>query len=120
VSSIYPQSREYRETHYTLLEAPHPGRARFTFNGPFHGNDTCWDATLITLAQRRTADTTASLNTHAPFIEIGNETGHGRALTVALDIPIIDEATILRTIIMIRQYKRLRPGRHEFGDTPGR
>jgi len=35
---------------------------------------------------------------------------------VVLDIPRIDEPAILRTIIMIRNYKRLYPGRHEFGE----
>jgi hypothetical protein len=35
---------------------------------------------------------------------------------VGLAVPLIDAATVLRSMIMIRNYKRLRPGRHEFGD----
>ena len=36
-------------------------------------------------------------------------------LEVALNIKIIDQAVLERTIIMIRQYKRLQVGCHEYG-----
>jgi len=36
-------------------------------------------------------------------------------LEIALNIQQIDKAVIERTIIMMRKYKRLQPGRHEYG-----
>ena len=40
---------------------------------------------------------------------------HTAKLNVGLDLKTIDEAVINKTIIMIRNYKRLRIGRNEFG-----
>jgi hypothetical protein len=103
----YPQPRERHGIRYTLLEAPRPDRVVVAFRGPFLGQDTLWKATLLTIP--RTA-------TGSAYIEIGELTPEGRALTVGLDLPAIDEPVILRTIVMIRQYKRLRGGRHDFGE----
>ena len=36
-------------------------------------------------------------------------------LEVALAVPAIDAPTVFKTIIMIHNYKRLAPGRHEYG-----
>lgn len=102
------------ELRYTLLAPLRTDQAHFTFDGPFEGRTVTWDARLMTLGYAAGSIPGA----HRPFIEIGATTSIGRALTVALDIPQIDEPAILRTIIMIRQYKRLRRGRHEFGTLP--
>jgi hypothetical protein len=40
------------------------------------------------------------------------------ALTVGLNLTAIDEPTIKKTLIMIRNFKRLKLGRHEWGETP--
>jgi len=40
---------------------------------------------------------------------------HGYLLEIALNLVQIDQAVIERTIIMIRKYKQLQPGRHEYG-----
>lgn len=83
---------------------------RLRFDGPFQGRTVTWDATFATL--------TACSGNPAPqrnFIEIGQETDRGIPLTVGLNVPCIDLPTVRKTMMMIRQYKRLGPGRHEYG-----
>lgn len=106
MAGTFPQSFVRHGLHYTLLEPLHPDRARFVFTGPFQGGETDWDTTLT-----RLPDPGAS-----PFIDIGGAGHHGRLLHVALAIPVVDVPALLRVIIMIRQYRRLRPGRHVFGE----
>jgi hypothetical protein len=114
----YPIAREVHGIHYCLLAPLDPGQARFTFTGKFQHQESVWDATLFTLAHfYREHRLPIPPNTCSAFLVIGSETRHGRALRVVLDIPLIDEPVILRTIIMIRNYKRLQSGRHEFGET---
>lgn len=109
-----PPQRKHPGISYTLLESLLPWRARFTFTGPFQGSIVLWNATLLTVdhASASAAKTVSS-------IEVGEMTTAGRDLIVTLDIPAVDEAEILRTIIMIRQYRRLRPGHHAFGEKAG-
>ena len=112
----YPLAREFHGIRYTLLAPPESSQARFAFTGSFQNQEIRWDTTLITLAHYHAEQPESAQPTvRTAFLEIGGQTEHGRAIRVALDIPVIDEAAILRTIIMIRNYKRLRPGRHEFG-----
>jgi len=113
----YPLAREFHGIPFSLLAPPDAGQARFTFTGRFQNQDIVWDATLFTLARYHTEQPKSAHPTvRTAFMEIGDETACGRAIRVALDIPHIDDAAMLRTIIMIRHYKRLRPGRHEFGE----
>lgn len=110
MSTHCPQTRELHGISFTLLEPLNPDRAHFTFTGSFQGVTILWNATLRP-ADRAAAPAAGT----ASSIDIGEMTAAGRTLTVTLDIPAVDEPAILRTIIMIRQYKRLHPGRHEFG-----
>ena len=92
------------------------------FLGVFQGQPVAWDAEILTLEeydrrQDRLAPSAAPVRTWRQFIEIGGHTPQGVALRVGLAVPQIDAATVLRSIVMIRNYKRLRPGRHEFGDS---
>ena len=50
-----------------------------------------------------------------PYIEIRDGSESVFQIQVGLDLPIIDEQVIRKTIIMIRNYKRLAIGRIEFG-----
>ena len=58
---------------------------------------------------------TSSRSLMCPFIEIIEADEGIYSLNVGLDLKTIDEAVIKKTIIMIRNYKRLRIGRIEFG-----
>jgi hypothetical protein len=113
----YPLAHESHGIRYNLITLPDTGEVHFTFSGRFQNQEIVWDTTLNTLVHFHAQQSpSVQATVRSAFLEIGAETEHGRALRVALDIPRIDEPAILRTIIMVRNYKRLRPGRHEFGE----
>ena len=96
-------------------------RARVRFLGPFNGEQTLWDARIMTLeAVLREALESGQAMPIAPrqFIDIGNEGSEGRAISIGLHVPAINEPTIWKTITMVRNYKRLRFGRIEWGTGP--
>ena len=94
---------------YTLLEPITGDRARIRFAGRFEDHAVMWDAEILAL---HAAGTQA-----LPYIEIGNAGAHGRALRVGLPLARLDAPTLAKTVIMIRNYKRLRRGRMRFGET---
>ncbi len=77
------------------------------------GSMVTWEMQLATLRYYREAahDISGFL---CPFIEIADSGGQVYPLRVGLDLDIIDEPAIRKTIIMIRNYKRLAIGRLEF------
>lgn len=87
----------------TLLSEPGGQQVRLRFGGPFEGRTVTWDATF------RTAQALPNA------IEIGPEGADGLPLTVTLVLPCFDLPAIRKAVIMVRQYKRLHYGRHEFG-----
>lgn len=96
-------------------------RAHVRFLGILQGQAVAWDAEILTLLayyqqQVKNSPPGEPARSVRPFIEVGAHGTHGLALGVGLAVALIDEPTVLRTIIMIRNYKRLRPGRHEFGE----
>lgn len=88
-------------------------RVRLRFHGPFEGHEVLWDATFMTLAHYRAS---AAEYAHAEdnLIDIGGENEGMQALTVVLDVAAFDVPTVLKTIIMVRQYRRLRRGHMTF------
>jgi len=113
---LHPWRAEVRSAKPSVNEASFTGQTQEQFFR-FQNQEIVWDTTLFTLTHYH-ADQPQSAEpvVRTAFLEIGDDTAYGRAIRVALDIPCIDEPAILRTIIMIRNYKRLRPGRHEFGE----
>jgi hypothetical protein len=112
----YPRRRDLHGVQFTLIEPALPSRTRFSFAGPFEGQETVWDATLLTLEAHHATEPPTDRMQRRSFIEIGPATAAGRVVRIVLDVAAIDEGVILRTIIMMRQYKRLHAGRHEFGE----
>lgn len=93
--------------------------AHFRFTGDFEGQPTLWDAHLYTLAYYVT-EVAKPVRQHASirqFIHVDDVGIAGRKIEIGLNLPAIDEAAMLKTIIMIRQYKRLAYGHHEYGET---
>ena len=94
--------------------------AHIRFPGRLQGQPVTWDARLRTLEAvyrdmlargEIRPDQTVTLS---QFLEI-EPAGEGvYNLRIGLDVPRIDEPTVLKTIIMIHNYKRLQPGRHEY------
>ena len=100
-----------------LLDPPGGEQLRLRFDGPFEGHEVRWDACLVTLEswQREHPDEAVQQS----IIDIGAETPHGIAITVVLNVDRIDLPTVRKAMMMIRQYKRLRRGRHRFGPKAG-
>jgi hypothetical protein len=103
---------------YLLLEQADDQRAQLRFCGALLGQTVVWNCEFVTLAaeqadrgQRRAAAAPALRN----FIEVGEPGPQGVPLRVGLAVARIDQPAIEKMIIMIRNYKRLQPGRHEYG-----
>ena len=104
---------------YLQVEPLAAGQAHIRFTGVFQGKEVIWDAVIITLAdhyrERYSAEYQHGGDFSLPqFIEVGAVVDGMRKLKVGLNVPCIDEATLRKTIIMIRNYKRLHPGLHEY------
>jgi hypothetical protein len=106
---------------YINLDALDGPTARVQFIGTFQGREVAWNAILVTLShcyltrlrqRQNNAEKTLQIQ---QFIDVGRETKNGIELTVALPVDSINEPAVLKTIIMIRNYKRLKQGRHAFG-----
>lgn len=94
---------------YETVTASDGQCAQVAFEGWFEQRAVRWQATIVTLRRAQAS---------RPFIEV-DPAGPGAdgtlAVRIGLAVPEIDHATILKTTIMIRQYKRLRRGRMEYG-----
>jgi len=92
--------------------------ASVLFLGPFQGEIVRWNMTVATLAHYRLAETESTAPQRLfdrPFIEILHEAEGVFPLRVGLDLAVIDETVIKKTIIMMRNYKRLVIGQIQFG-----
>ena len=98
---------------YDCVEGLGSERARIRFRGTLQGNPVEWEATIQTLRDHVRGN--PGWKRPRNFIEVGGETEGRRQLHVCLDVARIDHPTLLKTIHMIRHYKRLAPGRHEYG-----
>lgn len=105
---------------YRLTARPAGDCAMLQFTGRFQGRDVIWNATVTTLARhnRQHAGSSGPL-ARRQFIDIAPGDGTVRDIVVGLDLATIDHPVLLKTIIMIRKYKRLHAGRHEFGGAGG-
>lgn len=99
-----------------LEDSPGGASLRLRFRGPFEGHTVTWIATLHALAA--TAAEGRGPASGSSFIEVGDERAGGIPITVGLPVAAIDLPTIRKAIIMIRRYRRLRRGRHEYGPAP--
>jgi hypothetical protein len=108
-----------RSRDYVIVAQPDNQRVHVRFLGHFHGRPVVWDCDFVTLAAecangtRHIAGVTPQLRN---FIDIGHATSRGRQLRVGLSLPCIDRPAIEKMLIMIRNYKRLSLGRHEYGE----
>ena len=104
-----------------VCKSPLPASsATVLFFGSFQEKIVLWCMNLTALKSQEMEDVADALGTSSrslmcPFIEIIEGDEGIYSLNVGLDLKTIDEAVIKKTIIMIRNYKRLRIGRIEFG-----
>ena len=116
-----PLTNHQRQFNYTALSPLGGQTAHIQFKGLFQGQEVLWDTRLITLQEiyRQEMSTGKYQEVDSisllQFIEINEKSAAEFALTVGIDVPAIDAPTVLKTIIIIHNYKRLRRGRHEYG-----
>ncbi len=96
-----------------LLDPPGGGKLRLRFSGPFEGREVRWNATLFTPAAW--AETHGETLPPKNIIEIGDKGEQGIQLNICLKVTAIDLPTIRKAVMMIRQYKRLQRGLHQYG-----
>jgi len=86
------------------------------FIGTFRGSELIWDTIIMTLAYYNAQlKPDNSPVQHRQIIDIARSGSHLRRIDIGLDVEAIDTATLLKTIVMVRKYRRLRIGRHQFG-----
>lgn len=105
---------------YELLERISDESVAIRFVGRFNDMQVVWDARITTLQYkcRETQSDVAHIGEPCRLrqsIDIC-ENSDGYNIDIALNLARIDEAAIKRTIIMIRKYKRLHIGHHEYGE----
>jgi hypothetical protein len=104
------------EPEYFFEKAPTDHEAFFSFKGHFQHASVTWHVHLLTCYSRipRSATQQAVIR---QFIDIekGRQAGHYHA-QICLNIPRVSHAAIIKTMIMIQQYKNLATGRHEYGE----
>ncbi|MGA7799619.1 MAG: hypothetical protein WCC36_02315 [Gammaproteobacteria bacterium] len=91
-------------------------RARIRFSGVFQGREVLWDMRLYTLRRYAQEHPGQEPGTLRAFIDIAPDEDGQYRLEVGLDVPVIDEPTVRKAVLMIRNYRRLRLGRHEWGE----
>jgi len=100
-----------RQDDFLITDSNNTQSKSFTFTGSLHGKAIIWNTQLSTLQSIARAN---NVKQYQQFIHIHNERDCYR-LEIGLYLKQIDLAAIKRTIIMIRHYKNLRHGRHQYG-----
>lgn len=98
---------------YTLIKQINPQHAHISFEGLFEGKKVIWDTQFLTIQEFVKIENSAINGKQ--IIDIQSAEANILKLTVALNIPKISEPEIRKMIIMIRQYKNLALGRHQYG-----
>jgi len=107
------------DTDFTQLAPFHEHHQHVLFVGPFCEQETIWDAHIYTLPYYHRAVkniSTSRINCRA-FLDVGDINEHGRKIEIGLHLPYLDVPSLQKTMIMVRQYKRLTLGRYEYGET---
>jgi len=99
---------------YTLIQQHNTQLAHIKFSGPFQGETVIWDTHFFTL-KGYMAQENIKVTKLKQFIDIQAAEPGIMKLTIALNIAEINKPNIKKMIIMIKQYKNLSPGRHEYG-----
>ena len=100
---------------YTLIKQLNSEHAHFHFDGLFNNKKVNWDTQLLTLTEYIKQNKLTN-TTFKQFTEIESPQSESVKITIVLNVTKINTPTINKTIIMIKQYKNLMLGRHEFGE----
>ena len=100
---------------YKLINQTNTQLAHLQFEGPFQGETVTWDTRFFTLNGYVAHKKTNKDEMLKQFIMIESIEDGLLKLTVALKIPEINHQSIQKMMIMVKQYKNLSLGRHEYG-----
>ena len=99
---------------YKLIQQTDSQLAHLQFEGPFQGQTVTWDTHFFTL-QGYQSQHQHKTSCDKQFIDIEPIDDKSLKLTIALKIPEINHQNIQKMMIMVKQYKNLSLGRHEYG-----
>lgn len=97
---------------YLLHGSLPANRIELTFEGTFNQQPVVWNASISTMAEYARHHVVAE--DPKQFIDI-RQVNDTYCIDICLNINQLDKAAVERTIIMVRKYKRLRLGKHEYG-----
>lgn len=104
---------------YEIISQDADDHVQLLIHGAYQQPDVVWQAEIFTLAAYyRYTHPSQPLTKNIKlrqFIDIDNRSNDRPKLSVALNVHKIDKPAILKTVIMINQYRNLRPGKHEYG-----
>ncbi len=104
---------------YQILSVLNGQMAQLTFRGGLDGREVRWNCEFVTLKKEYKrlcgSSSTGSHPSIRCFIEI-DAVEVPASIRVGLNLPLINAPAIEKMILMVRNYKHLRPGRHEFGE----
>ena len=103
---------------YLVVDRVSDKHVSVKFLGQFKQQTVVWDAIIRTLTDYYEAELKQITDQNVElkqFIDIEKKDTCYKIMLV-LNLDKIDQATIQKSIIMVRQYKRLGIGRHEYGE----
>ena len=99
---------------YKLIQQTDSQLAHIQFEGLFQGETVTWDTHFFTLNGYK-AQQEDNNKIQKQFIDIEPIDSNNLKLTIALKIAEINHQNIQKMMIMVKQYKNLSLGRHEYG-----
>lgn len=108
----FRQMLDQQKKSYLLDSSLPASQVSLQFEGPFDNKNIVWQASIMTMQEY--AKTSKVSNDPAQIIDIAIIDGVYH-LKIVLNVKQIDRVVIEGSIIMIRKYKRLRLGRHQYG-----
>ena len=105
---------------YKIINRESDQSVRLEFTGVFEGKEIVWHASIKSLyacllEQQASAKSCMGVAKLHQFIDI-KYCNNAYQVEIGLNLNQIDEPAIKRAIIMMRKYKRLHLGRHEYGE----
>jgi len=97
---------------YTLINF-NPSLAHIRFSGKLNNNNVIWDAQIHTLKSIVQTNNKIGIK---QFIEIEINDTELKPIKIGLNVTTITKPVLLKTVIMITNYKKLKQGRHEYGE----
>jgi len=103
---------------YLLIDRLSNQHVDIKFIGNFQGQPIVWNACIRTMHDYYELELKNTSNENVElrqFIDIEKK-NNGYRIALVLNLDKIDDAAIQKSIIMVRNYKRLSLGKHEYGE----